>query len=151
MAGHTYANLLVHVVFSTKGRRPTMRKDFRTRLHDYLGGIARQEFGRSLRVGGTANHLHGLIVLKPSIAVSDAMKKWKSLSSGWVHNTFPGNRDFGWQNGYGAFSVSESKAQEVIEYIERQEEHHRKVSFEEEFIHFLEVNGIEYDPRYVWD
>lgn len=151
MAGHTYSNILLHIIFSTKERRPTIQTAFRDRLFEYLGGIAREEFGRALRVGGTENHVHGLIVLRPSISVSDAMMKWKSLSSGWLHETFPGAGEFGWQNGYGAFSVSESNAKRVIQYIDGQAAHHKEVSFEDEFIRFLERHGIQYDPRYVWD
>jgi REP element-mobilizing transposase RayT len=149
--GHTYSNLLVHAVFGTKDRRPTIHESFRTRLHEYLGGIAREEFGRALQIGGTADHVHGLILLRTDVAVADAMRAWKSLSSGWVHKTFSGEGDFVWQNGYAAFSVSESNADQVKRYIVNQESHHRKQTFEEEFLALLERHGIEYDPRSVWD
>ena len=149
--GHTYNNMLVHVIFSTKGRLPTLRESFRDRLYEYLGGVARQEFGRALRIGGTENHLHGLLSIGGDVAISEAMRKWKSLSSKWVHESLPGNQDFSWQVGYGAFSVSLSNAPEVTEYIAGQSEHHRKTTFEQEFIAFLERHGIEYDPKYVFD
>ena len=80
--GHTYSNLLVHAVFGAKDRRPMIHDPFRTRLHEYLGGIAREEFGCALQVGGTADHVHGLILLRTDVAVADAMRTWKSLSSG---------------------------------------------------------------------
>ena len=83
--------------------------------------------------------------------MAEAVRKWKSISSKWVHETFPEDQDFAWQSGYGAFSVSRSNVHEVAGYIERQVEHHRKVTFEEEFVAFLNRHGIEYDPRYVWD
>lgn len=116
-----------------------------------LGGIAREEFGRALQIGGTADHVHGLILLRTDVAVADAMRTWKSLSSGWVHKTFPAEQDFAWQNGYAAFSVSRSNAEQVKKYIGDQESHHRKQTFEEEFLALLDRHGIEYDPRSVWD
>jgi len=149
--GHTFSNLLVHTIFSTKDRLPTIRESFRQRLYEYMSGIARTEFGRALCIGGTPNHVHGLIVLATDVSVAEAVRKWKSLSSKWVHETFPGTRDFAWQSGYGAFSVSRSNVPKVAGYIERQAEHHTKVTFEEEFVAFLKRHGIEHDPRHVWD
>ncbi|HUU93459.1 MAG TPA: IS200/IS605 family transposase [Phycisphaerae bacterium] len=149
--GHTYSNLLFHVVFGTKERRPLIHDSFRERLHQYMSGMARNEFRGALAIGGTNNHLHGLIVLPTSISVAEAMRKWKGLSSKWLHETFPSERDFGWQDGYGAFTVSKSNVPEVAAYIERQAEHHKRITFEDEFIALLERHGIEYDPQYVWD
>jgi len=148
--GHTYANLLVHVVFSTKDRRPTIRPEFEERLWQYMSGIARQEFGRALKIGGTEDHLHGLLSLRTDVSVAEALRKWKSLSSGWAHKTFPQERLFGWQAGYGAFSVSQSNAAAVIRYIENQKAHHRRMTFEEEFAELLRRHGIERDPNDVW-
>ena len=148
--GHTYANLLIHAVFSTKERRPSIHDSFRPRLFAYLSGLARNEFRGALAVGGTANHAHGLIVLAPNTSVADAMRKWKAISSKWVHETFPDEADFAWQEGYGAFSVSPSNVPQVAAYIAKQAEHHRKMTFEDEFIALLKRHGIEYDPRYVW-
>lgn len=149
--GHTYSNLLIHTVFGTKDRHPTIQESFRARLHEYLGGIAREEFGRALQIGGAADHVHGLIVLLTDVAVSDAMRIWKSLSSGWIHKTFSDEQDFAWQNGYAVFSVSESNAEQVKAYIANQESHHRKQTFEEEYLALLERHGIQYDSRFVWD
>jgi putative transposase len=149
--GHTFSNLLVHVIFGTKDCLPTIRESFRPRLYEYMSGIARTEFGRALCIGGTLDHVHGLIVLTTDVSVAEAVRKWKSLSSKWAHETFPDAQDFAWQSGYGAFSVSRSNVPKVAGYIERQAEHHKKVTFEEEFVAFLKSHGIEYDPRYVWD
>jgi REP element-mobilizing transposase RayT len=149
--GHTYSNLLVPVIFSTKDRAPIIRDEFRERMHEYLAGVAREEFGRALNIGGTPDHLHALLSLKTDVAVAEAMRKWKSLSSGWIHETFPGNDVFAWQAGYGAFSVSQSNVPEVAAYIERQGEHHRKMTFQEEFVAFLKRHQVEYDPAHVWD
>jgi REP element-mobilizing transposase RayT len=149
--GHTYANLVFHAIFSTKERRPLIHDSFRPHLHEYMGGLARAEFRGALTIGGTDNHVHGLIVLPPNLSVSDALRKWKGLSSKWVHETFPHEADFGWQEGYGAFSVSQSNVPEVAAYIRGQPEHHKKMTFEEEFVVLLNRHGIQYDPRYVWD
>jgi REP element-mobilizing transposase RayT len=149
--GHTYSNALIHFVFSTKNRAPLIAESLQSRLLDYMGGIARQELGQSLRIGGTANHIHALLALAADVSQSDAMRKLKGLSSKWVHETFPEHRDFGWQTGYGAFSVSHSKAADVIQYINGQAERHKVVSFEVEFIAFLKRHKIDYDPKYVWD
>jgi putative transposase len=149
--GHTFSNLLVHMIFSTRERLPTITGEIRPRLVEYLSGIARHEFGQALCIGGTENHVHGLLVLRTDVAVAEAARKWKSLSSKWVHETFPTAADFGWQAGYGVFSVSRSNVPKVTVYIEGQIEHHRRVTFEEEFIGFLDRHGIAYDPRHVWD
>jgi REP element-mobilizing transposase RayT len=147
---HTYANLLFHVVFSTKGRRPTIRPEFEERLWQYMSGLAQGEFGVARKVGGTEDHIHGLISLRTDISVAIALQKWKSLSSGWVHKQFPQETLFGWQRGYGAFSVSESNAEAVIRYIENQKAHHQQMTFEEEFAELLKRHGIERDPRDAW-
>ena len=149
--GHTYTNLLFHVVFSTKERRAQIDDALRARLVPYLAGIAREEFGRALTIGGTENHLHALLSLRAEVSVAEALRKWKSLASGWVHRTFPDRRDFAWQVGYGAFAVSASNAARVTAYINGQAAHHRKVTFEEEFLALLKKHGVEYDPRHVWD
>jgi len=148
--GHTYANLVVHAVFSTKQRQPLIHDSFRPRLLAYLSGIARNEFRGALSVGGTKDHVHGLLVLAPNTCIADAMRKWKASSSRWIHETFPEEADFAWQEGYGAFSVSRSHVARVADYIAKQAEHHRKMTFEDEFVRLLKRHGIEYDPRYVW-
>ncbi len=141
--GHSYTNLLIHTVFATKDRRPAIHGFLRQRLYEYLSGVARHEFGEALVIGGTADHVHGLLVLRAAVPVADAMKKWKSLSSGWVHRTFPDEKGFGWQEGYGAFSVSRSLVPKVARYIREQEQHHQKMSFEEEFLSLLVRHGID--------
>jgi len=149
--GHTYANLIFHMVFSTKERRPLIHDSFRPRLFEYLSGLARNEFRGPLSVGGTENHVHGLIVLAPDTSVADAMRGWKALSSKWVHETLPGEGDFGWQEGYGAFSVSQSNVPQVAAYIEQQAKHHEKITFEDEFLALLKRHSIAYDSQYIWD
>jgi REP element-mobilizing transposase RayT len=148
--GHTYSNLLIHVVFGTKNRTASITPELRPRLHEYLGGVARNEFGRALEIGGTTDPMHGLISLNRDVSIADAMRKWKSLSSGWVHRTFPSHVSFAWQPGYGAFSVSQSSADSVRAYIVRQEEHHREMTFEDELRALLDRHGVPYDPDHLF-
>ncbi len=140
---HTFTNLLVHVVFSTRHREPLIFETFRKRLWAYMGGLAKEEFGLAMIIGGTDNHIHGLLSLRPDVSVSKAMERWKSLATGWFKKTIPEASDFGWQRGYSAFSVSRSQVERVVEYIARQAEHHRVMTFEEEFARLLEAHGIE--------
>ena len=125
--GHSYSDLLVHVVFSTKDRQPSIRESFRERLYEYMAGLARQEFGVAMKIGGTENHVHALVSFNRDVSVAEAMCKWKSLSSGWIHRTFPEATEFAWQAGYGAFSVSHSNADRV-HYIAGQLAHHKSRS-----------------------
>ena len=131
---HTYTHLVTHIVFSTKDRAPTISPEIKKDLLAYIGGIVREEGGRAFIVNGTNDHLHMLVSLPASLAVADLMRVIKTNSSRWVHEKWPARRNFGWQQGYGAFSVSRSAMVEVHAYIENQEEHHRKLSFQEEFL-----------------
>ena len=148
--GHTFSEILMHVVFSTYRRRNLLAEGFQERLHQYMTGLAREEFGQVIRIGGTDNHLHGLLRLRPNVSISTAMRKWKSLSSGWLHKTFPTAAEFAWQEGYGAFSVSPSKSDEVVAYIESQARHHQVRTFEEEYLALLKAHGIAHDPQDIW-
>ena len=147
---HSYVSNLMHCVFSTKQRVPLIDSELELRLWPYIGGIARENRMRALAVGGTADHLHTLLSLPSTMAIAKAVQLIKGGSSKWIHDTFPSLRKFGWQEGYGAFSVSSSQMDKTIAYIDNQKEHHRKKSFQEEFIQLLEKHGIEYDSRYVF-
>jgi REP element-mobilizing transposase RayT len=147
---NTYTNLLYHIVFSTKDRRPLITPNLQEELYKYIGGIIRGEGGAQLEIGGVADHVHILAKFKPAISVSDMLNKIKANSSKWVHED-KGALDFGWQVGYAAFTVSESQVEHVRKYIRNQEEHHRRQSYQEEFIALLERHGVDYDPRYLWD
>ena len=147
----TYTNLLYHIVFSTKHRIPLIDEEIQEELYRYIGGIIRAEGGIQLEIGGVSDHVHILTKIKPAIAVSEMLAKIKANSSKWLNDHKMKMRKFGWQEGYGAFTVSESQAQSVREYIRNQPEHHRKQTFQEEFVALLERHGIEYDPRYLWD
>jgi putative transposase len=148
---HAMPNVLLHYIFSTKDRRPLIEDSFRQQLYQYMGGIARNEFGKAILIGGTSNHIHALLSIGTDMSLGEVMSKFKSLSSGWVHRTFPKARSFAWQKGYSVFSVSESVVPQVQAYIARQEEHHKTVSFEEEYMEFLRRHHIEFDPDELWD
>ena len=145
----SFTNLLYHIIFSTKNRQPIITCEYEPRLYDYIGGIIRGTGGISLGINGTEDHVHVLAKLRPDRALSDVIRDLKANASGWMHNVFPRLSDFSWQRGYGAFTVSQSNVDEVQRYLARQKEHHKKVSFRDEFIQFLKANGIEYDERYV--
>jgi REP element-mobilizing transposase RayT len=142
---------MTHIIFSTKDRMPLIDSELKPELHAYLGGMVRELKGKAYSINGTADHVHMLVSLPPTIAISEALKMVKANSSRWASEKWRGRKIFGWQTGYGAFSVSKSNVSSVIKYIETQEEHHRNVSFQEEFIAFLKRHEIEYDERYIWE
>ena len=145
----SFTNLLYHLILSTKDRRPIITLDYQPRLYDYIGGILRECGGISLGINGIEDHVHVLAKLRPDKALSDVLCVMKCNPSGWMHNVFPSLRNFSWQRGYAAFTVSQSHVTEVQRYISRQKQHHQRVSFRDEFIEFLQENQIEFDERYV--
>ena len=148
---HTFTSLLVHVIFSTKDRRPSLDADLGCRLFAYMGGVLRETKSTPVIINGPNDHVHALVTMPPTLSLSDLMRTLKTNSSRWVHESFPQHKAFAWQTGYGAFTVSRSNAEEVERYIANQEEHHRHVSFQDEYLAFLKRHGIAFDPRYVWD
>lgn len=146
---NTYTSLQYHVVFSTKNRKPWLTEEVCARLWPYLGGIARENGMKALQVGGVADHVHLLLAVPPTRSLSKAMQLLKGASSRWIHENYPALSDFGWQDGYGAFSVSESRISAVRNYIRNQPEHHRVTTFTEEYEKLLEKHGVEYEKRYL--
>jgi putative transposase len=147
---NTYTSLYYHVVFSTKNRATCISREIEGRVWAYVGGVARKHGITALQVGGYEDHIHALIVAPPSLAPSRAVQFLKGETSRWIHEEFSDLGRFAWQDGYGAFTVSKSNLPEVVRYIRNQREHHRKRTFQEEYIEFLRRHGIEYDERYVW-
>ncbi len=128
-----------------------IRSEWRTKLYGYLSGVLTNHQGHLIRASGTADHVHLLMELRPAIAVAEAMRLLKANSSKWIHETFVSDRDFAWQAGYGAFSVSPSNAPAVMQYINGQEEHHQRLTFQDEFRLLLKKHGIDYDESTVWN
>jgi putative transposase len=146
------AKILVHVVFSTKDRRPFLReKPLRNKLHAYLGGILRNLDCLPVIVGGVEDHVHLLCALSRTCEPAAMIKEVKRGLSLWLKTKGPELRDFAWQSGYGIFSIGFSQIKSVRDYIAGQEQHHRKVSFQDEFRQLLQRYEIEFDERYVWD
>ena len=147
----TYSQILFHVVFSTKQRRPYITPAVQARLYDYVGGIVRAEKGIIYAIGGMSDHLHMLLRWRTDGAISDLMRTVKARCSRWVHETFPDSPAFAWQEGYAVFSVSKSAEANVKAYIETQAEHHEKRDFAEELLALLRAHGIVYNERFVLD
>jgi REP element-mobilizing transposase RayT len=142
---HTFSNVLTHVVFGTKDHEPLIGAEWRAQLHARMGGIVRELKGTALIINGTGDHVHLLVSLPPDLGVSDAMRVVKADSSRWVNEAR--RTPFAWQGGYGAFSVGGSSVEAVSRYIARQEEHHRRMTFHDEFIALLRNGGCEFDER----
>jgi REP element-mobilizing transposase RayT len=147
---HSYLSNLMHCVFSTKERHTFITPQMQQRLWPFIGGIAKENGMKALAIGGVADHVHVLLSLPATMPVAKAMQLIKGGSSKFVRETFPDMRNFAWQEGYGAFSISLSHVEQTIAYIQRQAEHHRKKTFEEEFRAFLRKHSIEYDERQMW-
>ena len=144
---HSFTSCLIHCVFSTKGREPVLSAEIRTRLWPYLGGVARENGMKALAIGGTADHVHLLLSVPATLAISKAVQLLKGNSSKWLRSTFPLLRNTGWQAGYGAFSIGITGIQTTIAYINDQEEHHRTRTFQEEIQGFLRRHGLVYDEQ----
>jgi putative transposase len=147
---HTYTHLFVHVVFGTWDRAPLIVSQIHDELFTYMGSLARDTGAVPVIINGMPDHVHLLVSMPPTLAVAVLVREVKANSSRWIHERWPGRRNFAWQGGYGAFSVSQSVAPGVEKYIREQEEHHRKISFEEEYRALLKKHGIEFDERYLW-
>lgn len=142
---HTLTSIQIHVVFSTKKRLRLITLDLKADLFAYMGGIVRELRATAQGINGMEDHVHMLLKLPPDLSISDCMRVVKTNSSRWVRQKF--GREFGWQTGFAAFSVSGSKAAEVGRYIRDQERHHRRMTYEQELRALLEKHGIQYDPR----
>ena len=146
---HSYISCLMHCVFSTSQRQKVISQDLQQRLWPFMGVIAREYNMKALAIGGIEDHVHFLLSLPATTPIAKAIQVIKGGSSKWIHEKFPEQRDFAWQEGYGAFSVGISQIEATIHYIQTQKEHHRTRTFEEEYLSFLKKHGIQYDERYV--
>jgi REP element-mobilizing transposase RayT len=144
------SRVLIHLVFSTKNREPSIAADVRPRLHGYIVGILEQIKCPSIQTGGVADHVHILFALNRTVTQADAVEEIKKGSSKWM-KAEGREPKFSWQAGYGAFSIGESQLDAVVSYIQNQKEHHRKMTFYEEYRKLLEKYNVPYDEKYVWD
>ena len=144
---HTFSRNHIHIIFSTKDRRKTIPKELQPTLWAYLAGIAKNHDMIALAVGGTDNHAHVLLHLPPKLPLAKGVLLLKANSSKWMSDQV---KEFSWQEGYAAFSVSASNLDQVVRYIQNQEMHHHKTTFEEEYRLFLGRHGVEFDPKYAF-
>ena len=145
------ATVILHLVFSTKKRERTITESVRPRLHAYMAELGRDMGCQVYRVGGTDDHVHLAVGLSRTWAIADFVKKIKHTSSSWMKEQGREFYDFSWQAGYGIFSISISHLEKLVAYIENQEEHHRTVTFQDEYRALLRKNGIVIDETYLWD
>ena len=146
----SFACLHYHLIFSTKHREPILSDAMRPRLYEYVGGILRSGKSTLKAAGGMPDHVRWLVSLHQQTSVADALRQIKASSSKWIHGQFPELSRFAWQAGYGAFAVSYSNLDAVEAYIRGQAEHHRVMSFQEEFRVFLKKHQMDLDERYLW-
>jgi REP element-mobilizing transposase RayT len=144
------SRILIHLIFSTKGREPYIPPEIQPRLHAYLSGVAANLDSPSLRIGGVADHVHLLLALGRTVSIAEVVEEVKKASSRWM-KADGGVNHFSWQSGYGAFSIGESQVDTLVRYINNQERHHRTMSFQDEYRRLLERYGVPSDERYLWD
>lgn len=147
----SHSNILIHLIWRTKDRHPWLKSGLREKAHAFLAGAVRQLDCEAYRVGGVADHVHLSVRLSRTLSVANLVKEIKTASSKWLKEQAPEFTGFHWQLGYGAFSVGMSQKESLLHYIDTQEEHHRRRTFQEEYRDFLQKYEIEYDERYVWD
>ncbi len=147
----SFACLHYHLIFSTKDRAALLTSECLPRLFAYIGGILRTADASLVAAGGMPDHIHLLVSLGRQVSIAEVLRLLKTNSSRWIHETYPDCRGFAWQSGYGAFSVSFSHLDRVRDYLARQAEHHRVVTFQEEYRAFLERHHIAFDERYLWE
>lgn len=149
--GQSLVKNYIHIVFSTKYRRPVLHHPVRDELYSYMGGICNNLECHSIQVGGHTDHVHILCMLSKKIALIKLVAEVKSNSSKWIKTKDAKLKNFFWQDGYGAFSVNPTQVEIVKAYIENQEEHHKKKDFQQEYRGLLKKYKVDYDERYVWD
>ena len=148
---NTYSQIYLHFVFRTKDRTVTIPSEIEERVWAYIAGVAKRHGMTPIQIGGIESHIHALVGVPTTMSSSQGTKALKGDSSYGIRREFTGMANFGWQDGYGVFSVSRSAVPSVVRYIKDQREHHSKQSFEEEYVELLKKHGINYDERYLFD
>jgi len=145
------SKIIVHIIFSTKNREPLIADSVQTGLHAYMATVVRNKDGECYRAGGVSDHVHLAMRLPRTIAICKLVENLKTASSKWMKKQSPELISFGWQHGYAALSVNPEGLPGLCKYIDQQAEHHRKVSFKDEYRKLMREYGIEFDERYMWD
>ena len=145
------SKVVLHIIFSTKDRESWLDSDVRPRMHAYLAAVCRDLGAQLVRVGGVADHVHIVTTLPRTLSQAQMIERIKKVSSKWIKTLDARYRGFFWQRGYGAFSVSPSQLEAVLQYVDTQQEHHRTRTFQDEYRELLRRHGIDFDERYVWD
>jgi len=145
------SKLYIHTIFHVKNKRIFIRPEEEKELYAYIGGIIKQNSSDSIKIGGTENHIHILANMSKNISLSKFLEEIKKNSSRWIKTKDIHYKDFAWQGGYSGYSVSQSKVEVVKKYIERQKEHHKKLSFRDEYLKFLREYGVDFDEKYLWE
>ena len=145
------ANILIHIVFSTKNREDLIVPFIETELYRYMASIYQKKSCPALVIGGTTNHIHTLCRLERAITIAYLLQHVKKCTSKWIKVKYPDSADFAWQSGYGVFSIGASNIEQVTQYIRTQKQHHQDISFETEYKTLLQRYSIDYDERYMWD
>jgi putative transposase len=148
---NTFSKIYLHVVFTVKGRQCLIQKQWQDELYKYICGVVQAKEQKVYAIGGVSDHIHILVSMKPNIAISELVGAIKSNSSRWINERGFINGKFTWQEGFGVFSYSESQLDNVIGYINNQEQHHKIKSFKEEYIELLHKFNVDYDERYLFD
>lgn len=148
---NTYSQIYLHLVFSTKNRADLISQEIEERIWAYIAGVAKRHGITPIQIGGIENHIHGLLGVSTTLSASQVAKAVKGDSSYGIRRESLGMANFGWQDGYGVFSVSRSAIQDVVQYIKDQRKHHEKQTFEDEYESLLRLHGIEFDPRFLFD
>lgn len=147
----TFSQIYIQIVFAVKGRQNLIGKEWKDELHKYISGIITNKGQKSIIVNGVADHVHIFVGLKPATAISDLVRDIKNNSSNFINDKKFVKGKFSWQEGYGAFSYAHSQIENVYQYIANQEEHHKKKSFKEEYLDFLQKFEIDYNEKYLFD
>jgi len=145
------SSILIHLVFSTKSRHPFLTPEIDAQLYPYIAAILKAMKSPALIINGTSDHVHTLLLLSRVVTIADLVEEVKTESSKWIKTKGQQFRHFHWQSGYGAFSIGQSQAPTLKRYITHQKEHHRRVTFQDEYRKFLAAYDVDYDERYVWD
>jgi putative transposase len=148
---NTYSQIYIQIVFAVAGRENLIKSEWQPELYKYITGIVKNHGQKLIAIGGVENHVHILLGIKPNIALSDLVREIKANSSRFINERNFVRGKFTWQEGFGAFSYSHSQLRDVIRYIENQEEHHKKVTFKDEYLKFLQRYQIDFDEKYLFD